>query len=214
FGKIGRNRLGNTILEKYANKFEFNKNIDSELVFEPSRIEITDNPYKWAEIGSGFNHTTTISPVFGAMISSTIINNGKRAVPSIIEKIVDSQNHIIYDKKDIILSKVITEKTASIVQSLMQKTIETGTARKVFKGYNRDKILSKLVIGGKTGSIYNREHTIKYDWFTGFAEEKTNTTNEKKKKIAVSIVVGHGKYIGTRAGSYGKMIIKEYYKNI
>ncbi|MCK5096614.1 MAG: PbpA, partial [Desulfobacteraceae bacterium] len=205
FGKIGRNRLGNTLLEKYSNKFEFNKDIDSELVFEPSKLEITDNPYKWAEIGCGFNHTTTISPVFGAMISSTIINDGKRVIPSIVEKIVDSQNDIIYDKKNIILTGTISQKTASIVQNLMQKTIETGTARKTFKGHNRDKILSKLVIGGKTGSIYNREHTIKYDWFTGFAEEKTNTANGKKNKIAVSIVVGHGKYIGTRAGSYGKM---------
>ncbi|MCD4741833.1 MAG: PbpA, partial [Desulfobacteraceae bacterium] len=105
-------------------------------------------------------------------------------------------------------------KTASIVQSLMQKTIKTGTARKAFRGYNKDKILSKLVIGGKTGSIYNREHTIKYDWFTGFAKEKIRPAGDKENSIAISVVVGHGDYIGTRASKYGKMIIKEYYRNI
>jgi penicillin-binding protein A len=214
FGKIGRNRLGNIILEEYSNKFEFNRDINSELVFEPSRLEITDNPYKLAEIGCGFNNTTTISPVFGAMISSTIINNGKRVAPAIVEKIVDSENNIIYDKQDTILAGTVTEETASVIQSLMQKTIETGTARKTFRGYNRDKILSKLVIGGKTGSIYNREHTIKYDWFTGFAKTKDAAANGNSNKIAMSIVVGHGDYIGKRACQYSKMIIKEYYKNI
>ncbi|MCP3901798.1 MAG: PbpA, partial [Desulfobacteraceae bacterium] len=83
-----------------------------------------------------------------------------------------------------------------------------------FRGHNKDKVLSKLVIGGKTGSIYNKKHTIKYDWFTGFAKEKNKTIDEYNNKLAVSIVVGHGDYIGTRASNYGKMIIKEYYKNI
>ncbi len=212
FGKIGRNRLKNKILEKYANKFEFNKQIDSELAFGSSNIEVTENPYAWAEIGCGFNHSTTISPLFGAMISSTIANAGKLVIPSIVEKIVDSQNKIIYDSKDEIYSWVVSEKTAAIVQTLMEKTIESGTARKNFRGYKQDKILSKLVIGGKTGSIYNREHTIKYDWFTGFVKQKDVTV--ENNEVVVSIVVGHGDYIGTRAGEYGKMIIKEYYKNI
>ena len=214
FGKIGQNRLGNTILESYGNKFNFNQDIESELLLEPSRLEITDSPYKWAEIGCGFNHSTTISPIFAAMISSTIVNNGKKAAPSIIEKIVDSKNDIIYDKKNTSVSEVIKKDTAIVMQSLMQKTIKAGTVRKTFKGYNQDKILSKLVIGGKTGSIYNKEHTIKYDWFTGFAKQKNETAETKKNKIAVSIIVGHGDFIGTRAGKYGKMIIKEYYKNI
>ena len=214
FGKIGQNRLGNTILGNYSDKFEFNKDIVSELMLEPSRLEFTGNPYQLAEIGCGFNHTTTISPVFGAMISSTIINNGKRVVPSIVEKIVDSQNNIIYDKNNIMLTGTISPETASIIQSMMQTTIKTGTAKKTFRGYNRDKILSKLVIGGKTGSIYNKEHTIKYDWFTGFAKTKENSINGNNNTIALSIVVGHGDYIGTRACEYSKMIIKEYYKNI
>ncbi|MCD4741333.1 MAG: PbpA, partial [Desulfobacteraceae bacterium] len=107
FGKIGSNRLGSINLEKYANKFGFNKNIDSELIFEPSRLEISESPYQWAEIGCGFNNTTTISPIFGAMITSAIINDGKRTAPSIIDKIVDSQNDIIYYKNYELLSPAV-----------------------------------------------------------------------------------------------------------
>ncbi len=214
FGKIGKNRLKNEILEKYVKRFGFNKDIDSELKYGPNRIEITDNPYEWAEIGCGFNNSTTISPLYGAVLASCIINDGKKATPSIVEKIVDSKNEIIYDNRAEKADTIITKKTASIVQTLMHKTIEKGTARKAFRGYRKDKVLSRLVIGGKTGSIYNKKHTVKYDWFTGFAKRKTWKKDEKNDMIAISIVVGHGDYIGTRACKYGKMIIKEYYKNI
>ncbi len=214
FGKIGKNRLKNKILKNYGDKFGFNKKIDSQLMFEPSKLTITDDPYEWAEIGCGFINTTTISPIFAAIISSTIANDGKRVSPIIIDKIVDSKNNLIYDKKNLVQKETISKDSALIIQALMQKTIETGTARKAFRGRKQDKILSKLIIGGKTGSIYNKKHTIKYDWFTGFVKQIDNTTPENKGPLALSIIVGHGKYIGTRASYYGKMIIKEYYKNI
>ncbi len=33
------------------------------------------------------------------------------------------------------------------------------------------------------------------------------------KKIAISVVVGHEKYIGTRAAQYAKLAMKHYFKN-
>jgi beta-lactamase class D len=67
-------------------------------------------------------------------------------------------------------------------------------------------VLSKLTIGGKTGSLSNREHTIKYDWFTGFAKEKNGP-----RAITFSVMVGHGEYIGTRAASHARSLIKQYF---
>jgi hypothetical protein len=92
------------------------------------------------------------------------------------------------------------------MKRLMKKTISGGTARKSFRGYSRDKILSNLLIGGKTGSLSNRAHTIKYDWFTGFGQQKTT-----KETLIVAVVVGHGKYIGTRACIHAKNMLKTYF---
>jgi hypothetical protein len=64
-----------------------------------------------------------------------------------------------------------------------------------------------LSIGGKTGSIYNNSHDVKFDWFTGYAEEKKGDG-----KIAISVVVGHGKYIGKRASAYARLAIKEFFE--
>ena len=90
----------------------------------------------------------------------------------------------------------------------MEKTITSGTAKKSFRRFKRDSTLSRLEIGGKTGSLYNEDNTVKYDWFTGFAKEKNGN-----KALALAVVVGHRKYIGTRAASYGKMMFKHYFKS-
>ncbi len=88
----------------------------------------------------------------------------------------------------------------------MQATIRSGTSRKAFRGYRYDKVLSRLVIGGKTGSISNLEHTSKYDWFVGFAKDK-----KAPESIAVSVLVVHGDKVGRKAGSYARLAIRAYY---
>ena len=207
FGKISQNDMGKDTLDTYANAFGFNAPIDSELSFTSGVLKMTDQPYQWAEIGCGFNNDTTISPVFGAMLASTIINSGKVPVPNIVEHVTDAKGNLIYQWENRIHNSAIKSKTASSLVTLMKKTVSSGTARKIFRGQKKHPVLSKLTIGGKTGSLYNKAHTIKYDWFTGFGMQKSGSG-----KLAVSIVVGHGKYYGTKAGEYGRMILEQYFK--
>ena len=208
FGKLGAKKLGGSVLKEYARAFGFNQPIDSDLTIRAPVTEITDIPYQWAEIASGFNKTTLISPVFGAMLTSTILNSGKTPVPCLVESVTDEKGNLIYNRKNETAHYAVKPGTAKTVMKLMNKTVTLGTARKYFRGSKKDAVLSKLDIGGKTGSLYNRAHTVKFDWFTGFAREKRG-----KKQIVISVVVGHGKYIGTRASALGKMILKEYFNN-
>ncbi len=207
FGKIGRNRLGGTVLEKYAHAFGFNQKIDAALDFSPGRVLITEEPYQWAEVACGFNFTTTISPLFAAMITSSVVNSGRMPLPAVIQKVTDQTGKTVYKAAPKLYNRPINPETALTLSGLMKKTITKGTARKEFRDAARDPVLSRLFIGGKTGSLYNRAHTVKYDWFTGFAKPK-----ESGKKLVVSIVVGHRKYIGTRAAAYGKIIFKTYFE--
>ncbi len=209
FGKIGKNYLGREKLSTYAHAFGFNQEPDSELAFESGRFSVTESDYHLAELGCGFNTDTMISPMFGAMLVTTILNSGTSLVPRIINQVTTSNGQIIYKGKKEYYKTAITPKTADTMIRLMQKTVARGTAKKSFRGFTRDKVLSKLVIGGKTGSLYNRKRTVKYDWFTGFGKEKNG-----KKALAVAIVVGHKKYIGTRASTYARKILKTYFKEI
>ena len=208
FGKIGALYLGKSALEKYAAAFGFNQHIDFEIPFLPSRFSISDQPYQWAEIASGFNKDTVISPLHGALMASVIINQGRLIEPTIIDKIIDDKGKILYQSRMTLVDKAIKPNTSRILTNMMTATIKSGTGRKVFRGYRKDRVLSRLNIGGKTGSIDNRTHDVRYDWFVGFAKERNGP-----KEIVASIVVAHEKYIGTKACQYARIIFKRYFKD-
>jgi len=208
FGKIGARDLGKSVLEKYAAAFGFNRKIDFELPMTPSVVTISDEPYRWAEIASGFNRMTTLSPLHGALIAATVLNEGKLIEPTIIEKVIDGDGRTIYRGHAESLNQAITPGASEVVHQLMRATVQSGTSRKAFKGYRRDRVLSKLIIGGKTGSINNKTQDARFDWFVGFAEEK-----DGPKKLAVAAVVAHEKYIGIRAGRYARMAIRHYFRD-
>ena len=208
FGKIGSLYLGKDTLEKYAKAFGFNRDINFEIIVDPSCVALSDKPYQWAEIASGFNNQTKMTPLHGAMMASAVINQGQLLEPTIVDRIADEKGRIIYKGKLTIMSRAMDPNASQTLNLLMENTIKSGTGRKAFRRYRRDKILSKLTIGGKTGSIDNRVHDARYDWFVGFAEEKNG-----EKKIAVSVIVAHEKYIGLRATYYARIAMKKYFKD-
>lgn len=206
FGKIGTLYLGKPVLEKYADAFAFNRRINFEIPVSPSTVSLSDEPYQWAEIACGFNRETLISPLHGALLGSTILNSGTMPEPTIIDQIIDSNGTVIYTGKSATVGRSIKPQTTSVIKKLMATTIRSGTGKKSFRGYQKDPILKNLNIGGKTGSIFNKGHDVRLDWFVGFAEEKKG-----HGKMAVAVLVGHEEYIGTRAASYARMMIKNYF---
>lgn len=208
FGKIGAHYLGKTTLENYAAAFGFNRNIDFEIQLAPSRVALSDDPYQWAEIASGFNRQTKMSPLHGALITSAILNQGRMVEPTIVDQIKDENGRVMYRSQMTTINQAITPAASKIVNHLMETTISSGTCKKTFRGFENDPILSRLNIGGKSGSIDNDSHDARYDWFVGFAEEK-----EGSAKIVISAIVTHEKYIGTRASQYALMAIKQYFRS-
>jgi peptidoglycan glycosyltransferase len=208
FGKIGVLYLGKNTLEKYAEAFDFNKSIDFEIKITPSSVYLSDEPYQWAEVACGFNNKTKITPLHGAMMASAIINQGGIMEPTVVEQIINEKGEIIYRNRLVTINQAITPRASKVLNQLMAATISSGTCRKAFRGYRKDKILSKLNIGGKTGSIDSKSHNVRYDWFVGFAKEK-----EGPKKIALSVIVAHEKYIGLRASYYARIAMKKYFLN-
>lgn len=206
FGKLGQTSLGRETLAEFAHAFGFNQTPDTDLMFDTGYFHMKENTFHLAELGSGFNRDTLISPVFGAMMITPLLNGGETVVPAVIRHAVDGHGNPVYRHTPTRFSTAMTPEAAAAMKELMEKTVTRGTARKSFGSFSRDKVLSTLRIGGKTGSLSNREHTIKYDWFTGFAEEKNGS-----RAITFSVVVGHGEYIGTRAASHARAMIKQYF---
>jgi penicillin-binding protein A len=208
FGMLGKSRLKKDFLISYADAFCFNHEIDFELPIQTSHIIISDEPYNWAEIASGFNRETSLSPLHAALITSTILNNGKIPTPVIVEQIFSENGQKLYESRSGTIQEAVRNGTTVVMRQLMEATISSGTSRKAFQGYTKDQTLSRLQIGGKTGSIDNKSRDARIDWFVGFAEEKNG-----REKIVISVVVAHQEYIGVRAATYARMGITHYFKN-
>ncbi len=207
FGKIGKLYLGRERLNLYASRFGFNTEADTDFYFQGGRFTVTDNAYHLAELGCGFNRKTQISPMFATLLTSVVVNEGQSLIPRMVDHITKPDGQIVYKSKKDVYKIPIRPNSAKTMITLMKRTISNGTARKVFRGYSRDKVLSKLIIGGKTGSLFNRQRTVKYDWFTGFGMAK-DTGNA----LIVAVVVGHRKYIGTKAAAHARAMLKTYFK--
>jgi cell division protein FtsI/penicillin-binding protein 2 len=207
FGKLGALHLGKDELESYARAFGFNHPINFEISLSPSETVITDEPYQWAEIASGFNRQTKMSPVHGALIAATIFNRGKLIEPTVIDRIFGENGLELYRSQPATINQAVAPDTSIALHELMTATARSGTVRGAVRRYRRDKIISRLEIGGKTGTINNKTDDVKYDWFVGYAQDKDGDA-----KIILSVLVAHQKYIGTRATQYAIMAFKQYFK--
>jgi penicillin-binding protein A len=206
FGKLGELRLRKTLLEESADAFGFNEPLDFELPLPPSRFHVSDQPYHWAEVASGFNRETTLSPLHGAVMASAVLNEGAMVSPSIVDHIVDEKGDVLYRWQAGREQQAMSAKAASALSQMMETTITSGTGRKAFRKYRQDKVLSRLQIGGKTGSISSRSHDVRYDWFVGYARER-----EGAGAVVVAVMVGHEEYIGIRATEYARMAMSYYF---
>jgi len=208
FGRLGANLLGKDVIEAYAEAFGFNREIDFELPLRPSRVELTDGAFELAEVASGYNRTTRISPLHGAAMAAAIVNQGRWVEPTIVDWISNEAGQTIYQSQAIYRDRAIDRDTAKVLRQLMQATVQSGTAHKEFQKHQGDKVLSRLEIGGKTGSMGDGTGETRYDWFVGYAREP-----QRKKQLVVAVVVAHEGFIGTRAAAYAVMAMKEYFQD-
>ena len=208
FGKIGALYLTREDLEDYGEAFAFNRTVGFELPWPSSQLAIKKDAYHRAEIASGFNRQTTLSPLHGAVIVSAVVNGGQPVEPTLVDAITDDAGQAVYQTRPRFMEAAVSAQTAEVLHQLMAATVTSGTASKIFRGHRRSKVLSRLQLGGKTGSIFNRGHDARFDWYAGFATEKKG-----HEKMVIAVMVAHEEYIGIRAGQYARMAIEYHFKD-
>jgi cell division protein FtsI/penicillin-binding protein 2 len=209
FGKLGANQLGKQRLLSYGEAFGFNRRFRFAVPLPPSTLRATDEPYQWAELASGFNRQTRLTPVHGAMIAAVVLNDGRLVEPYLVDELRSARGEVLYQARTLSLNRVLSKAASRQLAELMQATVVSGTSRKAFRGYQNDYVLSKLTIGGKTGSINTQDHDARIDWFVGFAR-----ANAGSDHLAVAVLVAHEEYIGVRASQYARKAIKQYFRNV
>lgn len=206
FGVIGSQYLEPETLLTYASRFGFNQRIPFELPVQTSSLHLTEHSeVDLAKLAAGFGEVT-LSPLHGAMIAGSIINEGKMMKPTIIDTIKDErQTH--YMVKPHAWKTPFSKENASDLRKMMQHTIASGTARKSFRHVRNDDLYTELEVGGKTGSLYGKTPRGRNEWFVSYAYHP-----QTGKKLAMGIVIVNEKYWKIKPAQLSNWIIQKYFE--
>jgi cell division protein FtsI/penicillin-binding protein 2 len=206
FGKIGIYELGRELLVKYSERFLFNQSIPFELPLEKSEIEVPENAFGLAEIASGFNKRTLISPLHAALITAVVANGGVMMAPSFVWRIIDHRGRLVYAAKREELARSISAETAQQMRILMRDTVTRGTCRSAFLPLKRKKAFRDVELGAKTGTINDPSDRYKFDWLTAYALPKG-----PQGGIVISVLAVHGEKLGIRSNDLARYIINHHF---
>lgn len=210
FGKAAIKKTSTSSLIKTANKFGFNNDLLQLLDVGESKLLIAESDYALAELASGFNKKTMISPIHGALIASVVANDGVLKMPTIINNIIDTQQEREVWRSNYKLQRVISEDVANELQEMMRLTVSRGTARGAFRPWKTRKI-QNIEIGGKTGSITGGVPFGKRDWFISYAKPKNNSSD---KGISICVMIVNVKKWYIKSTYLAKKIIQYYYDDL
>lgn len=207
FGKLGIFVLGQTTLSEYAAKFAFNRPIPFDLPLTVSRAVVPADDFGLAEIASGFNKKTLISPLHATLLAAVAANQGGMPVPRLVDAVQDGNDKLLYHADPAVWIRPLTGHTAEELTVLMQDAARYGTGRSAFRKLRRKKLFREFGLGAKTGTINDLTDTLKYDWITAFA-----MTPDKNRGIAVGVLTVHGRILGTRSTELARAIIDYYFR--
>jgi cell division protein FtsI/penicillin-binding protein 2 len=210
FGKAAIKHMDSNKLIKMAENFGFNQSFIQELDFIQSHIGHANDDYRLAELASGFNDETVISPIHAAMMASIVANNGIMKNPKVIAKITNAASGETVWENTAIERRVLAAETTKEMQEMMGMTIDGGTARKSFGKMNTG-YKNALEIGGKTGSITGGKPFGKRDWFAAYAIPRDQ---ERGKGISISVMNVNVKRWHVKSTMLAKNIIEYYYNEV
>lgn len=209
FGKAAINNTSYSSLANMATKFRFNQENLQVVDLGNSIIGHKGGDYELAELASGFNKETMMSPVHGAIIASIIANGGLFRKPTLVKSIENIKQERIVWTPPFSLERTLSEETASAMQELMETTVRKGTARSAFSR-PKSRVLADLKIGGKTGTITGGLPYGRRDWFVSYAMPQ----DEKNKGISVCVMIVNVKKWYIKSTMFARKVIEHYYKNI
>ena len=206
FGKIGIYDLGKELMAEYADKFLFNQVIPFELALSQSTVTIPEDTFGLAEIASGFNKRTLVSPLHVALITAAVANKGTMMTPLLVKRIKDVSGNVLYRAVPSPLAKPLKESTAEELKILMRDTTVAGTCRTAFRPLRRKKSFKDMALGAKTGTINDTQDQYKYDWVAAYALPPNG-----EEGVCISVLAIHGEKLGIRANDLARLILNYHF---
>ena len=148
-------KIGVSKYYEYLRKFGLLEKTKIDLPGEANSIFLKEAKVGPVELATiSFGQRFEVTPIQMVTAVSTIANGGIHVQPRVVKAIVDSQTGERKEIQPIQKERVIEEKTAQDVLSMMKSVVDEGTGKNAqVKGY---------AIGGKTGTSEDGVNTNKY----------------------------------------------------
>lgn len=223
-------KIGAPALISTANDFGFNADINFPLEYNKARFSLTKdsniNEIVETSIGQG---KTLVTPLYMAMVTSAIANNGVMMQPYIVDHTETPSGGIRNKTLPVKLRQVCDASIAYDIKDMMCEVVKSGTAKDAaFSVSGKAEIISddntsgsslsgssikiekgaysgEITVAGKTGTAENaggEDHS----WFVAFAPAE-------KPRIAVAVILENAGH-GSRAIPDAREIMKEYIQNL
>ncbi len=206
FGRIGIYVLDKEGLREYAERFGFEQPVPFELPVDTSRVGPYDTAFAQAEVASGFNQKTRLSPLLGALVASAACEGGRIPRPHVVDSIIDRRAGTkTYEAEKRLWKVAVRQSTAEHLAEMMQNVVRYGTARTAFRYVKRSHRFRDLAYGGKTGSV-DKDGVGRVDWFVGFVRSDT----DERKRLAIGVVTVHGPYWTVHSSYVAAEMLRRY----
>jgi cell division protein FtsI/penicillin-binding protein 2 len=153
-------------------------------------------------MAAGFWHSQ-LSPLHGALVASTIANDGKMPYAALVERIESGTGETLYEHTPRTFRQVLPRHTAQMAGEMMTRTVTKGTSKKAFWDPRGRPFLPGIRVAGKTGTLsrYNPHRT--YNWWVGYAPVDD-------PKIAVAALVVNEPKWRIKASYVAREALQEY----
>ncbi len=202
FAKLADRHIDESRMTQYVSAFGFGQRLPFDLPATPSPADVPDSRLERARMAAGFWHSQ-LSPLHGALLASTIANDGEMPHAAIVERIEGRNGETLYQHSPRAFRRVLPRHTARETGEMMTNTVTKGTAKKAFWDQRGRPFLPGIRVAGKTGTLsrYNPHRT--YNWWVGYAPVDD-------PEIAVAALVVNEPKWRIKASYVAKEALREY----
>lgn len=202
FAKLADRHIDEARMTQYVSAFGFGQRLPFDLPVSPSLADVPGSNLERARMAAGFWHSQ-LSPLHGALLASTIANDGAMPYAAIVDRIESRSGEALYTHTPRTFRQVLPAQTARLTGEMMTRTVTKGTSKKAFWDQRGRPFLPGIRVAGKTGTLsrYNPHRT--YNWWVGYAPVDN-------PQIAVAALVVNEPKWHIKASYVAKEALREY----
>ena len=205
FARLALDNLDKDEMTSIATRLGWARVIPFDVPIAPSKLEFPDEPNDLARSAAGFWHTT-LSPFQAANLATTMANKGEMIRLHVVSSVKDGADEIYHGPTEReVLARVVDDKTAKAVTTMMETTIDGGTSYQAFHDRAGRSYLPEIRVAGKTGTLAeNKANGYLYTWFVGFAPSDA-------PEIAISVLAANHSSWRVKASTVGAEMMRVYF---